>query len=261
MKRVQFVRGLRASHARERAHGKAIDTCHHARPSGEAARRSWPPHREHRRGRAGRTLAQRDGSPGRGSQLERGELSEPLHLRRPLGGELHQHQLLRGGWRVRKLWHRANLRRAMERQLDVPGHRGTRRRIHGNRAQRHQLCLDKLLRCGRSLLQGGRGSHDPGQVERHCAGLDAGAPHLRAGRHRRPHGVSCKGTTFCMAVGYYTDEPTYPFSLEWNGSAWSQQTVPAPSSTTDMQLSGAAAPAPASAWRWASNTYSAPRAT
>ena len=52
------------------------------------------------------------------------------------------------------------------------------------------------------------------------------------------YGVSCKGTTFCMAVGYYTEEPTYPFSLEWNGSAWSQQTVPAPSSTTDMQLSG-----------------------
>ncbi len=52
------------------------------------------------------------------------------------------------------------------------------------------------------------------------------------------YGVSCKGTNFCMAVGYYTFEPTYPFSLEWNGSAWSQQTVPPPSSTDDMQLSG-----------------------
>jgi hypothetical protein len=52
------------------------------------------------------------------------------------------------------------------------------------------------------------------------------------------YSISCKGTTFCMAVGFYTAEPTYPFSMEWNGSAWTEQTVPAPSSTEDMQLSG-----------------------
>ncbi len=52
------------------------------------------------------------------------------------------------------------------------------------------------------------------------------------------YGVSCKATTFCIAVGSYTIEPTYPFSLKWNGSSWSQETVPAPSSTDDMQLSG-----------------------
>ncbi len=49
-------------------------------------------------------------------------------------------------------------------------------------------------------------------------------------------GVSCKSTTFCMAVGWFTDEPTEAFAMKWNGTGWTVETVPNDGSTQDNIL-------------------------
>jgi hypothetical protein len=49
-------------------------------------------------------------------------------------------------------------------------------------------------------------------------------------------GVSCKSTTFCMAVGWFTDEPTEAFAMKWDGTSWSVETVPNDGNTEDNIL-------------------------
>jgi hypothetical protein len=49
-------------------------------------------------------------------------------------------------------------------------------------------------------------------------------------------GVSCKSTTFCMAVGWWTFEPTEAFAMQWNGSSWTVETVPNDGNTEDNML-------------------------
>ncbi|HST40385.1 MAG TPA: hypothetical protein VLK58_12800 [Conexibacter sp.] len=52
-------------------------------------------------------------------------------------------------------------------------------------------------------------------------------------------GVSCTSSTFCMAVGSYTDSNgiSYPLSASWNGSSWTLRTVPTVASSTGTSLS------------------------
>lgn len=52
--------------------------------------------------------------------------------------------------------------------------------------------------------------------------------------------VSCTSSTFCMAVGSYTDSlgVSYPLSASWNGSSWTQRTVPIVSGSLGTSLAG-----------------------
>jgi hypothetical protein len=50
------------------------------------------------------------------------------------------------------------------------------------------------------------------------------------------YGVSCKSTTFCMAVGWFTDEPSEALAMKWNGSSWTVETVPNDGDTEDNIL-------------------------
>jgi hypothetical protein len=54
--------------------------------------------------------------------------------------------------------------------------------------------------------------------------------------------IDCQGTSFCMAVGRYTEkkeseEYDHPFSAMWNGSVWSLKTVPEPGGYRTESLS------------------------
>jgi hypothetical protein len=50
------------------------------------------------------------------------------------------------------------------------------------------------------------------------------------------YGVSCKSSTWCMAVGWWTTQPEESYSMLWNGSSWTSETVPDTNSTDDNQL-------------------------
>lgn len=54
------------------------------------------------------------------------------------------------------------------------------------------------------------------------------------------NGVSCATSTSCDAVGFYRDASGVQFALAqtWNGSAWSNKTVPSPSGGQEGVLSG-----------------------
>ncbi len=55
-------------------------------------------------------------------------------------------------------------------------------------------------------------------------------------------GVSCKSTTFCMAVGWWTDEPSEAFAMKWNGTSWTVETVPNDGNTEDNILESVSCP-------------------
>lgn len=54
--------------------------------------------------------------------------------------------------------------------------------------------------------------------------------------------VSCKSTTFCMAVGWWTFEPTEAFAMKWNGTSWTVETVPNDGDTEDNILESVSCP-------------------
>jgi hypothetical protein len=56
------------------------------------------------------------------------------------------------------------------------------------------------------------------------------------------NGVSCKSTTFCMAVGWFTDEPSEAFAMKWNGTSWAVETVPNDGDTEDNILESVSCP-------------------
>jgi hypothetical protein len=56
------------------------------------------------------------------------------------------------------------------------------------------------------------------------------------------NGVSCKSPTFCMAVGWFTFEPTEAFAMKWNGSSWAVETVPNDGNTEDNVLKSVSCP-------------------
>lgn len=53
-------------------------------------------------------------------------------------------------------------------------------------------------------------------------------------------GVSCASSTFCMAVGSYSDSlgVSYPLSASWDGRSWTQRTVPTVGSSLGTGLAG-----------------------
>jgi hypothetical protein len=55
-------------------------------------------------------------------------------------------------------------------------------------------------------------------------------------------GVSCKSTTFCMAVGWWTFEPTEAYAMKWNGTSWTVETVPNDGDTEDNILESVSCP-------------------
>lgn len=59
-------------------------------------------------------------------------------------------------------------------------------------------------------------------------GIAATAPARAAGSHANLYGVSCKGRSFCMAIGTYTrpGHPSVRLAEEWNGRRW--RSVPDP---------------------------------
>ncbi len=58
----------------------------------------------------------------------------------------------------------------------------------------------------------------------------------------RLDGVTCTAAKSCLAVGNYADasHDTLPMAEQWNGTAWSLVTVPAPAGTTDAYLEAVA---------------------
>jgi hypothetical protein len=71
-------------------------------------------------------------------------------------------------------------------------------------------------------------------------------------------GVSCLASQDCLAVGLYdtgSDDGTLPFSEEWNGSTWSQVTVPAPSGATQSSLLGVSCVSSTDCWASGSATF------
>lgn len=58
--------------------------------------------------------------------------------------------------------------------------------------------------------------------------------------HTKLKGVACSTTTSCLAVGAQWDGKAEggvtPYSLQWNGSAWSKVTVPIPGESTFVEL-------------------------
>ncbi len=54
--------------------------------------------------------------------------------------------------------------------------------------------------------------------------------------------VSCKTSTFCMAVGWFVGEPAEAFAMKWNGSSWATEAVPDDSNTDDNILKSVSCP-------------------
>ena len=54
------------------------------------------------------------------------------------------------------------------------------------------------------------------------------------------NGVSCVSSTACKAVGFYTNSSGVQVALaeRWNGTAWSNQSVPKPTGATKVTLNG-----------------------
>lgn len=53
--------------------------------------------------------------------------------------------------------------------------------------------------------------------------------------------VSCSSTTMCVAVGYRTPvDARVPAAFHWNGTSWSQHTVPSPVGAEQVTLTGVA---------------------
>ncbi len=54
------------------------------------------------------------------------------------------------------------------------------------------------------------------------------------------NGVSCRSTTACTAIGFYTNTgyPQWPLAEAWNGTKWAVQSVPNPTGAQGGQLSG-----------------------
>lgn len=72
-------------------------------------------------------------------------------------------------------------------------------------------------------------------------------------------GVSCTSATVCEAVGTYQDSGGVYTALaeRWNGSSWTQKTVPEPANTTEGELFGVDCPKSSSACT-AAGLYDAP---